>query len=67
VPIVKPEQKHKYNTKTVHTQNEITKQNKNNMAAVGKSNINEVPLQKPKSLKTEKFIQKFHRLTQNLF
>jgi len=47
VPIAKPAQKHKYNTKTVHTQNENTKQNKNNMAAVRKSYINEVLGQKP--------------------
>jgi hypothetical protein len=41
VPIAKPAQKHIYNAKTVHTHN------KNNMAAVGKSNIMEVVGQKP--------------------
>jgi len=44
--------KHKYNTKIAHTQN------KNNMAAVGKTNINEVPWQKPKSLKKQKSLLK---------
>jgi hypothetical protein len=49
VPSIKPAQEHKYNTKTVkiHKNGMLNRQNKNNMAAVGKSNINEILGQKP--------------------